>query len=69
MISLNVFMQTVIYLLVLGLIVWLLYWLIGVVNPPEPFRKVATVVLAILSVLAVVTVLMGLVTGRHVFVP
>ena len=30
---------------------WLLYWLVNYINPPEPFKKVATVVLAVLAVL------------------
>lgn len=42
-----------------GLVFYLLYWLIGVIGLPEPFSKVAIVVLA----LAAVIFLIGLLTG------
>ena len=50
-----------IWLIVIGLIFWLLYWLIGQVGLPEPFRKVALVILAIIVVLVLVNLLLGIV--------
>ena len=61
MISLGALVQAVVYLIVAGLIVWLLYWLLGEVNPPEPFRKIGRVLLAVVSVLVVISILMGLI--------
>lgn len=69
MISLEGLVMTVIWLIVVGLIFWLLWWLIHYISPPEPFKKVATVVLMILAVLACIFVLLSLATGRPVFRP
>lgn len=43
-----------------GIIFWILWWALGAINPPEPWHKVATVIL----VLATVIVLIGLLTGQ-----
>lgn len=59
MITLSALVSLIVYLLVAGIVLWLLYWLVGVVNPPEPFKKVATVVLAIVAVLVVISILLG----------
>lgn len=69
MISLSAAVTTIVYLIVAGLVFWLLWWLIGYCNPPEPFRKVATVVLAILAVLVVIGILLSLVSGQPIFRP
>ena len=42
-----------------GVIFYILWWALGAINPPEPFRKVATVIL----VVAAVIVTIGLLTG------
>ena len=47
-------------LIIWGLIFWILWWALGAVALPEPFAKVATVVL----ILAAVVVLIGLLTGN-----
>jgi hypothetical protein len=69
MISLSAAVTVIIYLIVAGLIFGLLWWLIGYIAPPEPFAKVARVVLAILAVLVVIGILLSLVTGTPVFRP
>ena len=69
MISLSGAVSVVVYLMVVGLVFWLLWWLIGYVAPPEPFRKIANVILAILAVLVVCSILLSMVSGRTVFVP
>lgn len=69
MISITGLVNIVVYLIVIGLIFWLLWWLINYVGLPEPFRKVANVVMAILAVLAVIGVLLSVVGGAPVFRP
>ena len=69
MISIQDAVRTVIYLVIAGLIFWLLWWLIGYVSPPEPFRKVATVVLAVCAVVVVIGILLSLATGQPIFRP
>ncbi len=46
-------------LVIVGVIFWLLYWFIGQVGLPEPFNKVAMVLIA----LAAVVYLIGILTG------
>jgi len=67
MISISGAVTVVVYLIVAGLIFWLLWWLVNFIAPPEPFRKVATVVLAILAVLVIIGILLSLVGGQPSF--
>lgn len=69
MISVQGAVSVVIYLIVGGLVFWLLWWLINFVNPPEPFKKVASVILAILAVLVVIGALLSFVGGVPIFRP
>jgi hypothetical protein len=69
MLSLTALVSVVVYLIVAGLIFWLLWWLINYVGLPEPFRKVASVILAILAVLVVIGILLSLVNGTPIFRP
>lgn len=68
-ISLSAVVMVIVYLIVAGLVFWLLWWLISYIAPPEPFRKIANVVLAILAVLVVIGILLSLVGGQPVFRP
>ena len=69
MISISAAVSIIVYLVVAGLIFWLLWWLVNYIAPPEPFRKVANVVLAILAVLVVIGILLSIVGGHPIFVP
>ena len=69
MISLSAAVYTVVYLIVAGLIFWVLWWLLNYLNPPEPFKKVGTVVLAVLGALVVIGILLSLVGNQAVFRP
>jgi uncharacterized membrane protein len=67
MISLEGAIVAIVYLIVAGIIFYLLHWLISYVGIPEPFSKVARIVLAVLAVLVVVGVLLSFVSGRPIF--
>ncbi len=69
MISLSGAVMLIVYLIVAGLIFFLLDWLIRYVGVPEPFAKIARVILAILAVLVVIGILLSLVNGVPVFRP
>lgn len=69
MISISAAVHVVVYLVVAGLIFWLCWWALDRIAPPQPFRKVAEVVLILLAVLVVIGVLLSLVSGRPVFIP
>jgi uncharacterized membrane protein len=49
----------VVWILIIGGIFWLLWWLIGFVGLPEPFNKVARVVVAIVAVVILINFLLG----------
>lgn len=55
-----------IWLVVAGLICWLLWWLIGYVGVPEPFNKVARVIIALVAVIFLINILLTLV-GHPMF--
>jgi hypothetical protein len=61
MISVEQLIMVVVYLLIVGLIFGLLWWLIDYCAIPEPFNKAARVVLAIIAVLIIISLLLGMV--------
>lgn len=61
MISLAAVVNFVLYIVVAGLIFWLLDWLIRYVGVPEPFAKVARIVLAVAAVFVLIYALLGLI--------
>jgi hypothetical protein len=69
MISIITVVSVLLYLIVGGLIFWLLWWLLGRVGLPEPFRKVAEVILVVLAVFVCIGILLQLVTGQPLFRP
>jgi hypothetical protein len=48
-------------LLIIGVIFWLLFWLVNYVALPEPFNKVAHIILAITAVIILVNALLSLI--------
>jgi hypothetical protein len=50
----------VIYIIVIGLVFWLLQFLIDYVGLPEPFHRIAKVVLVVIAVLIVLVLLLQL---------
>lgn len=57
--------KVIFQIIVMGLVFWLLWWLIGYVGLPEPFKKIALVILAILAVFFLINLLLSL-TGRPI---
>lgn len=53
-------LNLVVQVLVAGLVLWLLFWLVNFVSPPEPFRKVITVILAVVGVIWLINLILGL---------
>ena len=58
--SLGGLMETVIYLIIVGGVLWLLLWLVGYVGLPEPFAKVAKIIIMVVGVIILINVLLGL---------
>ena len=67
MISLSGAVQVVVQLIIAGLVFGLLFWLVDFVSPPEPFNKVAKVILAILAVLVLIGLLISFGGGGPIF--
>lgn len=51
--------NALITLVVVGLILWLLHWFISYVGLPEPFAKVAKVILALVAVVFLINLLLS----------
>jgi heme A synthase len=50
-------------LVIWGIILWVLWWGLGRIAPPEPFMKIGTVVLVLLTVVVLINILLGI-AGR-----
>ena len=57
--SLQGLVELVIYLAIVGGVLWLLLWLISYIGLPEPFAKVAKIIIMIVGVLILINVLLG----------
>jgi len=57
--SIEGLVELVIYLAVVGGILWLLLWLINYVGLPEPFAKVVKIIIMVVGVLILINVLLG----------
>lgn len=55
-----------IILIVWGLIFGVLWWGVGKINPPEPWKTVITVVLVLITVLVLVNLLLGLIGHQFI---
>ena len=51
----------VIYLFVVGVIIWLLHYLVNAIPLEEPFRRVANIVIIVIGVLIVILLLLNFV--------
>lgn len=69
MISISAAVTIVLYLIVAGLIFGLLWWLVGYCGLPQPFDKVARVILAILAVFVIIGILLSIAGGTPLFRP
>ena len=52
-------LQAVIWIIVVGVIFWLLTYLVGAIPLPEPFNKVMRVILLVAAVLFLINILLG----------
>jgi hypothetical protein len=63
MISGSGLISVLVTLVVVGLVCYLLWWLIGYIGLPEPFNKVARVIVACIAVVFLINLILGL--GGH----
>lgn len=60
MIAGSTLLTLLVTIVVAGLIFWLLWYFLDVCGPPEPFNKVARIVVALVAVIFLINVLMGM---------
>ena len=58
--------DALIQLVVWGLILWVLWWGLGKIAPPEPFMKIGTVILVLITVVVLINILLGI--GGRAFI-
>jgi hypothetical protein len=59
MISASALVTLLIWLVVVGLIFWLVWWGLGAIGVPEPFNKVIRVILVVVAVIFLINILLG----------
>jgi hypothetical protein len=52
-----------IYLLVIGIVVWLVLYILSIIPLPEPFGRVARIIVMVVACLIVIMLLLGLIDG------
>lgn len=53
--------NVIVYLVIIALIFWCVWWFLGYVGVPEPFNKVARVLIGLVALIIVINLLLGLV--------
>lgn len=61
MFSFSAFIRAIFFLIIAGLIFYVLYWLLGALALPAPFGRVAEIILYLAAAATVIGVLMGLI--------
>ena len=61
MVSGEQLLNALLILVVWGVIMWILWWGLGKIAPPEPWMKVGTVILVIITVVVLVNILLSLI--------
>lgn len=59
-VSIEGLISLVIWLVVVGLILWLCWWFIGYVGLPEPLNKVAHVLIGLVAFIILIYLLLGI---------
>lgn len=52
--------SSLVWLICIGLVFWLLWWLLQYIAPPQPFLKVGQVILAVAAVIILINFIMSL---------
>jgi hypothetical protein len=62
-VSIGGLINLLIYVVIIGLLMWLALWIIGQLPLPEPFGRIATIIVYVIAVLVVILLLLQLVQG------
>ncbi len=58
--GIDALVSLLVYIIVIGAVCWLLWWLIGFLGLPQPFDKIARGLVAIVAVLLLISLLLGI---------
>jgi len=64
--SMNSMLSMLISLVIIALIFWAVWWFLGYVGIPEPFNKVARVIIGLIALIVVINLLLSL-NGTSLF--
>ena len=53
-------MQILMQIIIVGVVCWLLWWLVGFAGLPEPFNKIARIIIAVVAVFFLINLMLGL---------
>lgn len=59
-VSIEGLISIIVWLVIVGLILWLAWWFIGYIGLPEPFNKVARVLIGLVAFLILIYLLLGI---------
>lgn len=59
----------VIYLVIIGLVIWLLVYMVGAIGLPEPIHRVARIAIIVIGTLIVILLLLNLIGAVDVGAP
>jgi hypothetical protein len=59
--TIEMLVSLIIYIIVIGAVCGLLWWLIGYIGIPEPFAKIARGIIAVVAVIFLISLLLSLV--------
>lgn len=63
------FITLIIYVIILGLLVWLALYVIDAIPLPEPFNRLARILIIVVAVVIVILLLLQLVGGAGINLP
>ena len=59
----------IIYLIILGLLVWLVFYILDAIPIPEPLNRVVRILVIVVCVLVIILLLLQLVGGAGISLP
>lgn len=66
LLSLGGLLPLLIHIVIMGLILWLIWWFIGYIGLPEPFNKVVKVIVGLVALVFLINILLSL--DGHAFI-
>jgi hypothetical protein len=59
----------IIYLLILGIVLWLVYYVVDAIPLPEPINKIVKLAVVVLACLVIIVLLLQMVGGVQLNIP